>query len=296
MLRPPLPILSDSPDPSPVEPGVSEATPSEKLAVLEQQLMEVVAEGLVVAVSGGVDSAFLLWAAERVYRRRGGRLLALTCVSDSVPEYDLQDAIRFTKDLGVEHAIERSQETARPEYMRNDGLRCYHCKTELFRIAKVISRRHGMRWIAYGYTASDRSDVRPGHRAALEGGVLSPLADVGFVKDDIRTLMREHRMELASKPASPCLSSRIMTGLRVTRGRLQDVAAMEAIVRSMGIRICRVRLCDANPGLFLRIEVGPEDMAKVVAQRDDLVHAAEVRGYRWVTLDLAGYRTGGGHL
>lgn len=277
----------------PADGGVRDP-PEEKLARLEERLSGLVSDGLVVAFSGGVDSAFLLWAAQRALRHGGGELIALTTASESVPSRDLEDGARFAELLGVEHVIERSTEMTQPEYVQNDANRCYYCKAELFRIAGDLLRERGMRWVAYGYTASDRHDVRPGHQAGLERGVLSPLAEAGLHKEDIRALMRARDLELAEKPASPCLSSRIMTGLSITRDRLDDVETMEAILRSGGVRVCRVRVCHANPGFFLRIEVAPEEMAKVVPLRSELVREAEARSYRWVTLDLAGYRTGGG--
>ena len=270
-------------------------TLDERFAKLEERLDEAVRDGLVVAFSGGVDSAFLLWAAGRAGGRTGGNVVALTTVSESMPSRDLDDGVRFAEDLGVEHLVEQSAELQDPAYVRNDADRCYHCKAELFRIAERLSSERRMRWIAYGYSASDRHDVRPGHKAALENAVLSPLADAGLDKEDIRALMRRHGLHLAEKPASPCLSSRIMTGLSISSEQLEDVERMETMLRAGGVKVCRVRVCDARPGCFLRIEVGPDEMAKVLPLRDQLVGEAQRRGYRWVTLDLAGYRTGGGN-
>ncbi len=267
----------------------------ERFAKLEERLDEVVRDGLVVAFSGGVDSAFLLWAAGRSAGRTGGNVVALTTVSDSMPSGDLDDSVRFAEDVGVEHVVAQSAELQDPAYVRNDTDRCYHCKAELFRIAERLSTESGMRWIAYGYSMSDHHDVRPGHRAALESGVVSPLADAGLDKEGIRTLMRRHGLQLADKPASPCLSSRIMTGLSISSEQLEDVERLETMLRAGGVKVCRVRVCDARPGYFLRIEVGPDEMAKVLPLRDELVGEAKHRGYCWVTLDLAGYRTGGGN-
>lgn len=269
-------------------------TLEERFATLEEQLNAVVRDGLVVAFSGGVDSAFLLWAAGRAARRTEGNVLALTTVSESMPSRDLDDGVRFADGVGVEHVIEHSAEMRDPEYVRNDADRCYYCKAELFRIAERLSTERGMRWISYGYSASDRHDVRPGHKAALESGVLSPLAEAGLDKEDIRTLMRRHELQLADKPASPCLSSRVMTGLSITSEQLEDVERIEAMLRAGGVEVCRVRVCDAAPGCFLRIEVGPDEMEQVLPLRGELVREAKHRGYRWVTLDLAGYHAGGG--
>ncbi len=267
-----------------------------KLERLMRALEGFVPEGLVVTLSGGVDSAFLLWAAEQARRHAGGRVLALTTVSESLSTVDREDAVHFAQGLGVEHVLEPGAETSLAEYTRNDENRCYYCKSELFVVAGRIGERRGLRWVAYGYTASDRGDVRPGHRAALEHGVLAPLADAELTKADIRTLMRMHALDLSEKSASPCLSSRVMTGLDITPQRLRDVEAIEAILRERGIGVFRVRVCGEASECFLRIEVGADDMPKVVTLREELLREGQARGYRWVTLDLQGYRTGGGRI
>jgi uncharacterized protein len=286
-----LPIVPSTAGPDPAAPTGSV---EERFEALGRRLHELLGEGLVVTFSGGVDSAFLLWAASRARNGRAGSLVALTSISESVPAADLEDSRRFTNRLGVEHLVRRSRETSHPEYLRNDENRCYHCKAELFRIAGEVASDRGLRWIAYGYSASDRHDVRPGHQAALEHGVVSPLAEVGLGKEDIRRLMRDHGLEMADKPASPCLSSRITTGVEITPDRLAHVQAMEDILDEAGVRVHRVRVCPADRGLFLRLEVAPEEMEKVLPLRDQLLREARSFGYRWVTLDLAGYRTGGG--
>jgi len=268
--------------------------PGPKLQRLEDDLGRLLQDGLIVAFSGGVDSAFLLWAAERARREKGGDLVALTTESASLPAADRTDALELVRGLGTEHLLRVSDELRVEAYTRNDADRCYHCKAGLFRIAESIASERGLRWTAYGYSASDIGDVRPGHRAALEHGVRAPLADAGLTKDEIRTLMRTHDLRLAEKPASPCLSSRIMTGLEITPQRLDDVAALEAILHAGGIRVCRVRVCREEESGFLRVEVAPEEMSRVLALRDELLREARTRGYRWVTLDLEGYRMGGG--
>ncbi len=266
-----------------------------KMGDLLKELEPRVRDGVVVAFSGGMDSAFLLWAAHRVRTEQGGRVVALTTVSPSTPSTDRHDATRFTEELEVEHVWRESREIFLPEYARNDRERCYHCKTELFRIAGEVSREMDAPWILYGYTASDHGDDRPGHRAAEEARVLSPLSDVGFTKPEIRHLMEDADLSLASKPASPCLSSRITTGIEVTPRRLEDVEAMEAILREAGVSVLRVRVCRDESGAdFLRVEAAPEDMPCVLEVREELLREGLARGYRWVTLDLGGYRTGGG--
>jgi uncharacterized protein len=268
--------------------------PRSRLGRLQLELRDRLQEGLIVAFSGGVDSAFLLWAAEQTRRRFGGHLLALTTTSESSPRRDSEDASCFARELGVEQVVRESHEFRLAQYIQNDEDRCYHCKAELFEIAEALSGERDARWIAYGYNASDTGDVRPGHRAATEHGILAPLADAGLTKDDIRSLMRSCGLKMAEKPASPCLSSRIMTGLEITPGRLEDVEALESILREGGVRVCRVRVCGDTAPLFLRVEVPRDEMARVLTLRDDLLREGRARGYRWVTLDLCGYRTGGG--
>jgi len=250
-------------------------------------------DGMVVAFSGGVDSAFLLWAASEA-ADGDGRLVAMTTVSASTPPADLEDAREFAGALGVEHVCVESDELRMEEYARNDEARCYYCKADLFRLAGELAEERGLKWVLYGYTASDHEDVRPGHRAALEYGVAAPLSDHGFDKARIRGIMRDLGLDLADKPASPCLSSRIMTGIGIDAKRLSDVAAMEAILRREGVNVCRARICDSAGGHFFRIEVDPEEMAQVLRCRGELEREGRARGYRWVTLDLGGYRTGGG--
>ena len=267
----------------------SEVSPEQLLEALRGY----VREGALVAFSGGLDSAFLLWAAHEAGKGEG-TLVALTTVSSSTPTPDLEDAKAFAGSLEVEHLCIASDELDSEDYARNDRDRCYHCKAGLFRIAKDVAEKRGLKWILYAYTASDHHDLRPGHRAAVENGVVAPLSDHGLDKARIRALMRERGLDLAEKPASPCLSSRITTGIRVTRDRLGDVAAMEAILRRGGVNVCRARVCESVGSLFLRIEVDPAEMQKVLDCRAMLEEEGRTRGYRWVTLDLGGYRTGGG--
>ncbi len=265
-----------------------------KFAALRANLRDRLRDGLIIAYSGGVDSAFLLWAAETERRESGGRLLAVTAVSASLAQVEREDAARFAAELGVDHRWEESGELSNPAYARNDLSRCYHCKTELFRLSHELAGRLGYGAIAYGYNTSDRGDFRPGHQAAKENLILAPLDDAQLTKDDIRALMRAFGLPLSDKPASPCLSSRLMTGVAVTPQKLKDVEDLETLLRDGGLRVFRVRLHEAPAVRWLRVEVAPEEMPQVLAMRDDLHRAGKERGYHWVTLDLAGYRTGGG--
>ena len=271
-------------------------TTQKKYQELAGLLRPKLAEGLIVAFSGGVDSSFLLWAAEQTRRSFGGRLLAITAVSASLAQVEKDDARLFAETLGVEHVLEQSAEFANPEYLKNDGSRCFHCKTELFRLSGTLSQRRGYKWVAYGYNASDRGDLRPGHAAALENNVLSPLNDANLTKDDIRAVMRANNLNLADKPASPCLSSRLMTGVQITPQKLRDVEEVEKLLRRGGLKVFRVRLHENGENRFLRLEVAADELLRATGMRDELVKLGRSLGYRWVTLDLAGYQMGGGNL
>jgi len=263
-------------------------------AALRTALRARLPAGLIVAYSGGVDSAFLLWSAEQERRASGGRLLAVTAVSASLARVEREDAARFAAFVGAEHRWEETAELENAAYLRNDLDRCYHCKSELFRLSHDLASRLGYGAIAYGYNASDRGDFRPGHRAAKENDIIAPLDEAGLTKDDIRQLMRAAGLPLADKPASPCLSSRLMTGVAVTPAKLRDVEDLEELLRGAGLRVFRVRLHEHGGARWLRVEADPAEMPAVLAAREALHVAARARGYAWVTLDLAGYRTGGG--
>jgi uncharacterized protein len=267
---------------------------SAKEAALRESLRPKLAQGLIVAFSGGVDSSFLLWIAEQERRRHGGKLLAVTAVSASLAQVEREDATRLAAELGVEHRWENSLELSNPDYAKNDLSRCYHCKTELFRLSHALAGSLGYAFIAYGYNASDRSDFRPGRQAALEQGIVAPLDDAELAKEDIRALMRLHQIPFSEKAASPCLSSRLMTGVAVTPQRLRDVEDCEAILRRAGLDAFRVRLHEHAGVQWLRLEVNPAEMSKALSVREELYQLARPRGYAWVTLDLGGYRMGGG--
>ncbi len=267
-----------------------------KFSALKDFLRPKLKEGLIVAFSGGVDSTFLLWTAEQERLASGGKLVALTTSSASFSQAERDDAEHFIKTHNIEHIWKESEELANPQYTINDSNRCYHCKTELFRICSELSQELNFKWIAYGYNADDRSDFRPGHKAALENQILSPLNDAQLSKEEIRSLMRLLGLEIADKPASPCLSSRLMTGVFVTPQKLKDVEDFEKILRNGGLKIFRVRLHEEGKKKFLRLEIAPDEMQLAIELREELVKESRSRGYQWITLDLAGYKTGGANL
>jgi len=267
-----------------------------KLKELQEILEHHLPEGLIVAFSGGIDSAFLLWAAAQANRGNGEQLLALTTLSPSVPQNDIDDATDFVRRIGVPHELVDSYEFEKEGYVRNTGLRCYHCKSTLFEIARQIAADRGFQYIAYGYNATDTGDIRPGHQAAIENNVLYPLATVGFTKQEIREIMAEQGFAVAEKPASPCLSSRIMTGVRVTPEKLQDIEYLETMLREGGLKVFRVRLHEHDDIRWLRLEIDPDEMRLALELREAFVTEAKERGYQWATLDLGGYRTGGAVL
>ncbi|HTH51824.1 MAG TPA: ATP-dependent sacrificial sulfur transferase LarE [Pyrinomonadaceae bacterium] len=262
---------------------------------LRAMLRGYLADGLLIAFSGGVDSAFLVWAAEQVRRESGGKLLALKTSSASLSMAERSDVEKVVAEYGFEHAWSESREFDSEEYLKNDASRCYHCKSELFRICGQVAKDRGLRTIAYGYNASDMGDTRPGHRAAIENGIVSPLADAGLTKDDIRQLMRMNSIDLADKPASPCLSSRLVTGVAITSEKLRAVDELESLLHQRGLSVFRVRVHETNGSRFARLEVAPDEMDLAFALRREFSEAAKRLGFRWATLDLDGYKTGGGN-
>jgi uncharacterized protein len=266
----------------------------EKMNKLGEDLSSKISEGLIVAFSGGVDSAFLLWAAKKILDSNNGKLLALTTDSPSLPRSELNEAIDFAKYLNVNHKIEKSKEFDDLQYIQNDLNRCYFCKKELFRLTSEVTESDEYNWVAYGYNDSDRSDFRPGHKAAEEKKILAPLADVGLSKDEIRKILKINNISLSDKPSNPCLSSRIMTGIPISEKRLKDIEELELLIEKAGIKIKRVRICKDNKDDFLRIEIDRDDMKDFLDISAQISNEGKARGYKWVTLDLSGYKMGGG--
>ena len=245
--------------------------------------------GVVVAFSGGVDSAALLHACARVL---GARVLAVTADSPSLPRAELEDAVRLAGSMGTRHLVlETAERLSRPDYRRNAGDRCFHCKSELFDVIDDRLRgRAEAEWpVLYGAIVDDAGDHRPGARAAAERGVLAPLADAGLGKDDVRRYCRDQGVAAADKPASACLASRVPYGTPIDAELLAKVEAAEAVVRDLGYRQFRVR----HHGDVARVELEPEDLPRAVGMdREAIVEGVRRVGYRYVALDLVGYRTG----
>jgi len=242
---------------------------------------------LIVAYSGGVDSAFLAWAASRAL---GDRALSVTADSASYPERHRQMAIAIAGQFGFTHEIIRTAELERPEYRANHTDRCYHCKDELFTELARMANERGIAAVADGSNADDRGDYRPGRRAAKEHGIISPLDEAGLSKADVRELSREAGLPTWDEPASACLSSRIPYFSEVTEEKLRVIERAEEAVRALGFRVLRVR----HHGEIARLEVARDEMARLfdpdIGRRID--QALRELGFRHVTVDLRGYRLG----
>jgi uncharacterized protein len=243
-------------------------------------------ESAVIAFSGGVDSTFLLKAAAL----SGIKLLAVTGVSPATPEQDLLDAKEFAGSMGVAHVIIETSELESDGFRRNSPDRCFHCKSELFGRLRRIAESEGYSHLLDGSNLDDVDDWRPGRGAALEKGVRSPLIEAGLRKQDIRGLSRELKLATWNKPSSPCLSSRFPYGETITVEALRRVAAAERFLRSLGFAELRVR----HHGDTARIELREDEIARMLDP--DIRNAATERlrsiGYKFVSLDLEGFRSG----
>jgi pyridinium-3,5-biscarboxylic acid mononucleotide sulfurtransferase len=242
---------------------------------------------VLVAYSGGVDSAYLAVAAHRAL---GSRALAVTACSPSLSAEQRELATLVASRFGFAHRSVETREVDDPLYVRNDALRCYHCKTELFRHLVPLAAAAGLAHVAYGLIVDDLADFRPGHRAAAEAGVRAPLAEAGLGKDDVRALSRAIGLPTADLPASPCLSSRLPYGTPVTREALARVECAEAGVRALGFRELRVR----HLGDAARVEIAPGEMARLSSPglREAVLAAVVAAGYAEAWIDPAGYRRG----
>jgi len=240
---------------------------------------------VVVAYSGGVDSAYLLKAAHDCL---GGKALALTAVSASLAQDELAEAQAVAKWIGAKHILIESQETHDPNYLANTPARCYFCKNEVYNELVEYARQHGFEVVVDGSNLDDTGDHRPGRQAAAEHGVRSPLLEAGLTKEDIRALARNAGLPNWNKPAAACLSSRIPYGTLISIEMLSQVEQAERVLRNIGLRQVRVRHHDT----IARVEVEPGEFEKVLEQREVIVTALQGLGYTYVSLDLAGFKSG----
>jgi pyridinium-3,5-biscarboxylic acid mononucleotide sulfurtransferase len=258
-------------------------------AAKEAELFRSLAQlpSLLIAISGGADSAYLAWAANEVL---GERALSVTAISPSFSAYDREELGKFVVHTKIRHEFVETREFDNPAYRANAGDRCYYCKDELFNVLDKLAKRLEFAAVAYGVNADDTSDFRPGHRAAAEHQVLAPLLDAGMRKSEIRALSRRAGLPTWDRPASACLSSRLPYGTEVTPERLTLVERGEAALRELGFRQFRVRLHDK----LARIEIAPEELPRAMTAEMGAAIAARLKaaGFLYVALDLEGYRQG----
>jgi uncharacterized protein len=262
-----------------------EKTAAEK----ERKLLEILAsmESAIVAFSGGVDSAYLAVVAQQAL---GERSLAVTGESPSYPDHQRRMALEVVEQFRLAHRFVRTEEIENPAYLKNHPDRCFHCKSELYTRLKAVSADGGFRFILDGANADDRMDFRPGRRAAKLMGVRSPLEEAELTKAEIRLLSEKRKLPTASEPASACLASRVPYESPITIQKLDQVEKGEEALRRLGFRHMRVRHHDS----LARLEFAPDELARALAPEVRAILVAEIKkvGYRFVTIDLEGYRTG----
>jgi len=265
------------------------ATKTSSLSAKARRLQEILAgyNSVLVAFSGGVDSAYLAIAAASAL---GTRALAVTADSPSYPETHRRLALAIANDFGFAHEVIHTTELDRPEYRANPANRCYYCKDELYTHLAAIARERGFDVIVDGNNADDRGDYRPGRQAAREHGVRSPLDEAALTKDEIRELAREAGLASWDEPASACLSSRIPYGHEVSNEALRQIEQAEDVLRELGFRVFRVRHHDA----VARLEIARSEMPRALDPDINarIVSALKALGYQYVSLDLQGYRLG----
>jgi pyridinium-3,5-biscarboxylic acid mononucleotide sulfurtransferase len=256
-----------------------------KAQMLREQLRQL--GRVLVAYSGGVDSAYLAWAA---HRELGEGMLAVLADSPSLARTQMSDAVAFAQEQGIPLTIIQTDEMERPEYRRNDASRCFHCKDELFGVMEEYRAQNGFAVIAYGVNADDQSDYRPGQQAARQHGVAAPLLEASLTKQEIRELARVAGLRVWDKPASACLSSRIEYGRPVTPEALQAVEQGEEALRQMGFRQFRVR----HHGDIVRLEIGRDELPRALSPEmaTQFTRIFKALGFSYVTLDLEGFRSG----
>ncbi len=256
---------------------------ADKVALLNTLLDEL--GSVVVAYSGGIDSTLLLKVA---HDRLGEYALAITAVSASLPAAERQEAEAIARAIGARHVLIESHEIDSPEYLANTPNRCYFCKREVYADLVAYAHSHGFAYVVDGTNLDDSGDHRPGRQAAREHGVRSPLKEIGFTKDDIRSLARLLGLPNWDKPSAACLSSRIPYGVTITLEQLSQVEQAEAALHTLGLRQVRVR----HHGAVARVEVEESDFPIVIAHRNEIQETFKRLGFTFITLDLAGFRSG----
>jgi uncharacterized protein len=260
------------------------------LAAKRDRLVEILhaMESVAVAFSGGIDSTVVAMAAHLTL---GDHAVAVTADSASVPRAEIEDARELARRIGIRHLVIQTEEFDDPDYVRNDGARCYFCKSELFSRMETLLPELEVSVICSGANLDDQGDYRPGLKAAAEHKVRHPLQEAGFRKADVRALAQAWDLPTWDKPASPCLSSRLAPGVEVTPERTARVETAEVFLHKLGLRECRVRL---HEGELARIEVPASELARMAQPgvREQLARRLKELGFQFVTLDLEGFRSG----
>ncbi len=254
-----------------------------KLEQLKSNLRKM--KSAAIAYSGGVDSTFLINVAHEVL---GEKAIAVTATSSTYPQRELEQAKKFAKNIGIKHVIINSEETEIDNFSKNPSNRCYYCKKELFSKIKQIATEEHLNYVLDGSNVDDTTDYRPGMTALEEFGVVSPLKDAGLTKQEIKELSRSMNLDTWDKPAFACLASRFPYGIEITKPRLEQVEKAESYLYSLGIKQFRVRYHNE----IARIEVSKNDFQLIIKHSDEIVKKFKELGFKYITLDIEGYRTG----